>query len=186
MQEISSKEYLKDLDIKLEISTGYLYFKDCKSHLAIGNSCKVRVHRFLAEILVGRPLEEDEHVHHIDGNRINNEFSNLQVLSASEHSILHHSMSGDSLTKEIKCLQCDKLFWQKESTQKFCSVPCVNKYRSLDKTFLKDPTITKELLDSLIPTNTWVALGKMFGYSDNGIKKRAIALGCNLKELKPR
>jgi hypothetical protein len=37
------------------------------------------------EILLGRRLRRDEHVHHLDGNRLNNLPSNLQVLSASAH-----------------------------------------------------------------------------------------------------
>jgi hypothetical protein len=47
------------------------------------------VHRVLMETHVGRKLKTDEHVHHIDGNRANNELSNLQLMSAAEHAKLH-------------------------------------------------------------------------------------------------
>ena len=48
------------------------------------------VHRMVMEEHLGRPLSDNEVVHHIDGNSSNNDISNLQVMSSSEHS-LHHS-----------------------------------------------------------------------------------------------
>lgn len=37
------------------------------------------------EQFLGRKLEPWEHVHHVDGNYLNNDISNLQILSNSEH-----------------------------------------------------------------------------------------------------
>jgi HNH endonuclease len=47
-------------------------------------------HRVVAAKMLGRKLKSDEHVHHIDGNGLNNDPQNLQVLSAGAHSRLHH------------------------------------------------------------------------------------------------
>ena len=47
------------------------------------------VYRKLMEMEIGRPLREDEEVHHIDGNHSNNNVGNLEVLTASEHSKIH-------------------------------------------------------------------------------------------------
>lgn len=47
------------------------------------------MHRVVAEQTIGRPLRQDEHVHHIDGDKKNNTPDNLQVLSASAHAVLH-------------------------------------------------------------------------------------------------
>lgn len=47
-------------------------------------------HRYVASNKIGRPLKDDEIVHHIDGNRLNNNPSNLQIMDRSEHSKLHN------------------------------------------------------------------------------------------------
>lgn len=48
----------------------------------------IYVHRWVMSEFLGRPLEEGEEVHHIDKNIKNNDISNLQLLSNSEHSSL--------------------------------------------------------------------------------------------------
>jgi len=52
----------------------------------------VAVHRITAEIKLGRPLGEDEIVHHIDGDVTNNELENLQVMTNPQHSRLHERL----------------------------------------------------------------------------------------------
>ena len=42
-------------------------------------------HRVVMEQILGRPLKENEIVHHIDGNKRNNEPSNLTVMTQLEH-----------------------------------------------------------------------------------------------------
>ncbi len=47
-------------------------------------------HRHVMEELLGRSLDPSEHVHHIDGDPLNNKPSNLfGPLSASDHAKLH-------------------------------------------------------------------------------------------------
>ena len=47
-------------------------------------------HRIVAEKMLGRKLKKGEVVHHIDGNKRNNDKNNLMVLpSQSEHAKLH-------------------------------------------------------------------------------------------------
>jgi hypothetical protein len=53
-------------------------------------------HRVVAEQMLGRPLKPGEIVHHIDGNKHNNDPSNLQVMTQSEH-IREHFNKKNSL-----------------------------------------------------------------------------------------
>lgn len=46
-------------------------------------------HRVVAEESIGRRLRSGEIVHHIDGNRSNNDPSNLEVMTHAEHCRLH-------------------------------------------------------------------------------------------------
>lgn len=58
---------------------GYLRFNDSD----------ILVHRYVAQKKLGRWLEPWEVVHHIDGNKRNNNPSNLWVCSQQEHDRIH-------------------------------------------------------------------------------------------------
>ncbi len=63
-----------------EDERGYLRFRDSGS----------LVHRYLAEKKLGRKLLWREVVHHIDGNKRNNSFVNLEVYGSwDEHTAVH-------------------------------------------------------------------------------------------------
>src|SRR5687768_15764725 len=47
-------------------------------------------HREVMEQVLGRPLTRDEHVHHVDSNRLNNEPSNLRILTRADHCREHN------------------------------------------------------------------------------------------------
>jgi hypothetical protein len=48
------------------------------------------VHRDVASQKIGRPIGEDEVVHHIDGNKQNNKPKNLKVMTKQEHYEIHN------------------------------------------------------------------------------------------------
>lgn len=53
------------------------------------NGKQMREHRYIMQIHLGRELEPWEHVHHKDGNKLNNNLSNLEVLSWDKHAKEH-------------------------------------------------------------------------------------------------
>lgn len=64
------------------------------------NGIKIEEHRHIMQLHLGRKLSFNEVVHHIDGNKRNNNLSNLEVMTRSEH-IKHHIKNGDIVSKPM-------------------------------------------------------------------------------------
>ncbi|MHA2225826.1 MAG: HNH endonuclease [Candidatus Hodarchaeales archaeon] len=61
---------------------------DKNGYLRFNDSNKL-VHRWVMEKRIRRKLKINEDVHHIDGNKLNNAISNLQLMKAEDHHQLH-------------------------------------------------------------------------------------------------
>jgi len=70
-------------------STGYVLIYVPKSE-RIGTSSYVLEHRINMEKFIGRKLKTKEHVHHINGNTLDNRIKNLLLVSPVEHRKIHH------------------------------------------------------------------------------------------------
>lgn len=89
------------------------------------------------ENYLGRYLEKGETVDHIDGNYLNNDISNLQVLQLKDHATLDVIRNKDVI---VNCTYCGKEFViqgsklnyrnrrDKRQSGYFCSRSCSGKY----------------------------------------------------------
>ena len=64
----------------------------------------IREHRLVMEKHLGRRLESREIVHHVDGNKLNNELSNLVITNRAEHPHEHRKHFVDKFRKQ--CTKC--------------------------------------------------------------------------------
>ena len=116
--------------IKLSIdSNGYHVFCDKEHPLSYYSNSIVYYHRHKASIKLGRWIRTDEHVHHIDENKLNNSFDNLLILTASEHAKLHNQI------QEKCCIKCGNKF---TSSGNYCSYECTKR-----KTKIQWPSVEK-------------------------------------------
>lgn len=93
---------------------------------------KVRQYsKLLMEVNVGRLLLKGEEVDHIDNNPLNNEYSNLQILSSKEHRQKQALYKYGSKIS-INCAECGKQLLISKSRlfgkRKFCSNSCRSKF----------------------------------------------------------
>lgn len=73
--------------IPWQIKSGEWYIKD-------EDGKRMRYHKYLGEKMIGRKLNKDELVHHIDGDHHNNKEDNLKVITRGEHNKFHNRITG--------------------------------------------------------------------------------------------
>lgn len=74
----------------------------------------ILLHRVVVENKLGRLLSKSEVVHHVDGNKKNNDSSNLKVSSRENHARYHALIHGRKYVK-MKCPQCETVFEKPEN-----------------------------------------------------------------------
>lgn len=117
------------------------------------------------------PLE----LHHKDGNHFNNSFDNIEFLCPNCHAKTD-SYRGKNIgkgRKSRKCKVCGKPItrWAKNGVCSECS----------HKTQRKVNRPEKEVLESLLHEHSFVAVSKMFGVSDNAVRKWCIGYGLSTR-----
>lgn len=113
------------------ISVAYKYLYRQK----VVNGKKTLVHRLVMEQHLGRQLKEDEVVHHKNGNVLDNQIENLELMSWEEHDKVHKKILSELAEKVIlACPVCGAQVqmrlrfyeWRKAHGQKafYCSQKC--------------------------------------------------------------
>lgn len=151
---------------------GVYWHKDGRSRVVVifpdGKKKTVSYPKFLIEVKIGRFLEPDETVDHIDGNPRNNDYSNLRILRRSEHA----KVEAKRLKRmKFKCPMCGKIFWlsgsrlhhaisnrKRGQAGPFCSKSCAGKYGS----FVQHGKMKKLEIKEIEPKYyTWKELEKL-------------------------
>ena len=116
--------------IKIVKKGDYLYAK-VLNHPRATSKHYVLHHRVVMENHIGRLLTSNEVVHHIDGDKHNNDINNLELMSQKEHTKLH-AKKGRSYIQCI-CPNCNKIFEREKrnyhpNTTPKCSRKCNGEY----------------------------------------------------------
>ena len=151
------------------VKKGEYMYAVVKDHPYRTKNNYVLAHRVIMENHLGRLLNNDEVVHHKDGNKLNNDLSNLEVMNAKEHVMKHQRLHGRKWA-ELQCPWCGKHFMkplnatfiQKKAKYTCCSMQCRGKMSSE----IKHHGLTPEL-ETAISNN----LVRMFTkYSEDDLK----------------
>lgn len=86
---------------------GYMYCRTEPKHPKANSKGLYPLHRVVAENKIGRLLNDNEDVHHVDENKMNNHPDNLEVLTKAEHTRLHMKKNG---VVELRCPKCSSVF----------------------------------------------------------------------------
>jgi intein/homing endonuclease len=121
---LSSGEYVKAKDLKFMDSVTAFYKQlvgnggrdIVTSYIGVtGNSNRSREHRVVAEMMLGRKLNDDEHVHHIDEDRLNNLPENLEILNPQEHAKKHNNFN--KLNKLRKGMSYEEIYGKEQAAE---------------------------------------------------------------------
>jgi len=86
-----------------KFNNGYTYIADSKHPHA--NRGYVAEHRLVAEKMLGRTLTPRDQIHHLDGNKANNDPRNLLILDRASHRQLHEYMSSEYQREHFGTMQ---------------------------------------------------------------------------------
>lgn len=95
----------------------------------------VAEHRIVMELHLGRRLRRGEVIHHLDGNKCNNNIENLMLLDKSTHRTLHHQLE----TVSFQLVQ-NKLITFNQEKNKYVIEPYMWEHISKLLELLETPT----------------------------------------------
>lgn len=140
-------KYIEFNGINYCLLKGQNYYVRCET--IEGKRHKIHLHRDVWEFHSGKTIPDGYVVHHIDFNRLNNDYSNLTIMERGAHGTMHRRIrykergmtdgerahltkitENNSLPRIKKvCVKCGKDYLSARNTSMFCSEICKNRYR---------------------------------------------------------
>ena len=151
-------------------------------------------HIYFAAIMMGRSLMSDEVVHHLDGNRSNNNIANLLVLNKGQHHKLHMWLHKTLPTQFTAvgagigiydnspnpfCKVCGVTL--QDTNMYTCSTECTSIYRESQSKVKNKPS--KDELIELINNHPMEHIGGLYGVSSNAVRKWCIKYDIDYKNM---
>lgn len=157
----------------MAIDNGYIRIY-MPEHDMSDNNGLVYEHQLIAEQKIGRPLKDEEVVHHIDKDRANNTPDNLLIFASNSDHIAFHQYGEYTLDNEgiahcnmrnkeqHKCPHCGAYIDRNAQY-------CVQYANFLRRKVFNRPS--REELKDLVRTYPFLRIATMYGVSDNAIRK---------------
>lgn len=165
-------QYNKDNDNEYQhyVFTGKYLAVQKPNHPKARNDGYVYIHQLQAEKKLGRMLKDEECVHHVNENKYDNSIDNLMIFKTnSDHIAFHHGCD----------IYLDNDVWiAKPNKNRICPI-CNTNIKDYDammclSCFLKHKSShmpSKDVLLDLILKYSMTKIGKMYGVSDNAVRK---------------
>lgn len=141
-------------NIRKIVSKGDYNYAVVPEHPKCTKNYYVLEHRVVMENHLGRLLNDDEVVHHINGNKKDNRIENLIILSNEEHVKLHGTKAGHKMVI-LKCPWCHKIFTMRKNksflqkSTKYQCTCCSNKCKGKLYSKIQHDGLTEDLKVSI-------------------------------------
>ena len=132
------------------------------------------VHQLMYRTFVGA-IPPNMEINHIDHNKQNNSLNNLELVTHEEN--IHKAIEFYGNKLKPRCKQCGRVISYKNRTG-YCT-ECSQKRRtnSKSKRVYEYDHPSKEVLWKLIKTKSFLEIGRIYGVTDNAIRKLAKQYG---------
>lgn len=139
------------------VSKGNYNYAKVPEHPSCTINGYVLEHRIVMENYLGRLLDENEVVHHLNDNKKHNNIENLELCLKGVHESYHGIKHGHKMAK-LKCPECQKIFvrpkrqtfLQKSSEYSCCNPSCRGKFNRYIQLHGRTAAVERAISENLV------------------------------------